>query len=149
VTTDAPKPRIARFTPKPRPELVRSLDQIMANLSSRQEQVLDARSAGRFAGTAPEPRPNSRSGHIPGSRNLPVDRLTDADSKTVKPPGHLRGLLVAAGIDPDAPVATTCGSGVTASALALALYLIGNRTAAVYDGSWSEWGARPDTPVET
>ena len=149
VTTEPATPRTATFTPKPRPELVRSLDQMRANLSSHREQVLDARSAGRFTGTAPEPRPNCRAGHIPGAYNLPVDRLVDADRKTVKSPGHLKGLMIAAGIDLDRPVVTSCGSGVTASALALGLYLLGKTDVPVYDGSWSEWGSRTDTPVET
>jgi thiosulfate/3-mercaptopyruvate sulfurtransferase len=148
VTADAPASRRASFTPRPRPELVRTLDQVRANLSSRAEQIVDARSAGRFTGSMPEPRPNCRSGHIPGALNLPVDRLVDPDRKTMKSIGHLKGLAIGAGIDLDRPIATSCGSGVTASTLALALYRLGRKDIPVYDGSWSEWGARNDTPVE-
>lgn len=149
ITTDVPAPRTARFTARPRPELVRTLDQMRANLSSHQEQVFDARSAGRFSGSMPEPRPNCRSGHIPGALNLPVDRLVDAGRKTMKSAGHLKGLVIGAGIDLDRPITTSCGSGVTASTLALALYLLGRKDVPVYDGSWSEWGSRDDTPIET
>jgi thiosulfate/3-mercaptopyruvate sulfurtransferase len=149
VATGVPAPRAASFTPRPRAALVRTLDQMRANLSFHAEQVFDARSAGRFSGTMPEPRPNCRPGHIPGAFNLPIDRLVDPDRKTMKSIGHLEGLVVAAGIDLDRPVTTSCGSGVTASTLALGLYLLGRKDVAVYDGSWSEWGSRTDTPVET
>lgn len=149
VTTAATPARAATFSPRPRPDLLRTLDQMRANLTSRSDQVLDARSAGRFAGTMPEPRPNCRSGHIPGARNLPVDQLVDPKRKTMKSAGHLKGLVIGAGIDLDRPIATSCGSGVTASTLALALYLIGRKDVPVYDGSWSEWGSRNDTPIES
>ena len=105
--------------------------------------------AGRFAGTDPEPRPGLRSGHIPGSRNLPVNRLIDPATGTLLSADALRRQYVEAGIDLARPVVTTCGSGVTASALAFGLHLLGHRDVAVYDGSWSEWGGRPDTPIET
>jgi thiosulfate/3-mercaptopyruvate sulfurtransferase len=141
----APKPR--RFSTRPRPELVRSLAQMRANLTTRREQVLDARSAGRFAGIEPEPRPGVRGGHIPGSRNLPYERLSDATGMML-PPAALRDAFDKAGVDLTGPVVTTCGSGVTASVLALGLYLIGHREVAVYDGSWAEWGSRSDTPIE-
>jgi thiosulfate/3-mercaptopyruvate sulfurtransferase len=134
------------FTARPRPELVRDLDAMRANLTSRGAQVLDARSAGRFAGTEPEPRAGLRGGHIPGSLNLPYETLYRADG-TLKPPDELAGAVGAAGVDLGRPVVTTCGSGVTASVLALALYLLGRQDVAVYDGSWSEWGGRTDTPV--
>jgi thiosulfate/3-mercaptopyruvate sulfurtransferase len=136
------------FTARLHPELVRDLEAMRANLAGGTTQVLDARSAGRFAGTEPEPRAGLRGGHIPGSLNLPYETLYRADG-TLKPPDELRAALTAAGVDLDRPVVTSCGSGVTASVLALALYLVGRRDVAVYDGSWSEWGARADTPVET
>ena len=119
-----------------------------SNLLSRREQVVDARPQGRFAGTAPEPRQGLRGGHIPGSLSLPHLELLAADG-TLLPEDQLRARFAAAGVDLGRPIATTCGSGVTASTLALALYQLGREDAAVYDGSWSEWGGRSDTPVET
>ena len=147
--TDRPIPeRIASFSPNPRPELVRRMDDILRNLESGAEQILDARSAARFAGTEPEPRPNCRPGHIPGSANLPFDHLVDPQSKTVLPANCLQGRFAKAGIDLDSPVVTTCGSGVTACVLALGLHLLGKEDVAIYDGSWSDWGTSSDTPVE-
>jgi len=147
VESGTPAPPGRAFEATPRPELVRDLDGMRANLASRAAQVLDARSAGRFAGTEPEPRAGLRGGHIPGSLNLPYDSLYRADG-TLESPEKLRAALQGAGVDLARPVVTTCGSGVTASVLALALYLVGRRDVAVYDGSWSEWGGRPDTPIE-
>ncbi|HEY3066372.1 MAG TPA: 3-mercaptopyruvate sulfurtransferase [Methylomirabilota bacterium] len=144
----SPTPSPRRFVATPRPELVRDLERMRANLADRREQVLDARSAGRFAATEPEPRAGLRGGHIPGSLNLPYDRLYAADA-TLLPPPALRHALESAGVDLKQPVVTTCGSGITASVLALALHVVGHRETAVYDGSWTEWGGRPDTPVET
>jgi len=141
----APSPR--RFIAKPRPELVRDLERMRANLTTRREQVLDARSAGRFAGTEPEPRAGLRGGHIPGSLNVPYERLYHADA-TLLPPADLRRAFETAGVDLERPIVTTCGSGITASVLALALHVVGHGDAAVYDGSWAEWGSRADTPVE-
>jgi thiosulfate/3-mercaptopyruvate sulfurtransferase len=141
-------PAHVAFTARLRPELVRDVEAMRANVARRTVQVLDARSAGRFAGTEPEPRAGLRGGHIPGSLSLPYETLYRPDG-TLKPPNELREAVTAAGVDLGRPVVTTCGSGVTASVLALALYLIGRRDVAVYDGSWSEWGSRSDTPVET
>jgi len=141
-----PVPRV--FQSVPRPELVRDLTAMRANIGSGAAQVLDARSAGRFAGTEPEPRAGLRGGHIPGSLNLPYETLARPDG-TLKSPADLQRAVTAAGVDLARPVVTTCGSGVTASVLALALYVLGRRDVAVYDGSWSEWGAHADTPVET
>ena len=110
-------------------------------------QILDARAAARFAGEAPEPRKGLRAGHIPGSRNLPFSELFDDDGQ-YRDEEAIRSLFDAAGIDTGAPVTTTCGSGVTACALAVGLALIGNENTIVYDGSWTEWGAG-DAPIET
>ena len=138
----------APFAARPRPELVRDLDQVAALADRPGAQILDARSAARFSGAAPEPRPGCRSGHIPGSVNLPFDALVDPGTGAMRPPDELRALFEGAGIDPGRPVVATCGSGVTACLLAFGLHLLGNDGAAVYDGSWSEWGARGDMPID-
>lgn len=136
-----------------RPNLVRRVDDLVDNLKQGPGAaftVLDARSRGRFEGTAPEPRAELRSGRIPGSRNLPYDQLTDPETGRVKPIEALQELYEAAGVRLGRDrVVTSCGSGVTACALAFGLHLLGEREAAVYDGSWSEWGTRDDTPIET
>jgi thiosulfate/3-mercaptopyruvate sulfurtransferase len=110
-------------------------------------QLADARAAGRFAGTAPEPRAGLRSGHIPGARNVPLTSLL-ADDGSFKPVADIRQAFVEGGIDPDRPVITSCGSGVTACGLALGLALAGNEQVFVYDGSWTEWGAS-EAPIST
>ena len=141
-------PREAHFTARQNSLLVRDLEQIRANLVSRREQVLDVRSAGRFAGTEPEPRAGLRSGHIPASLNLPYLDLIAPDG-TLLSPVELRRRIAASGVNIDRPIVTSCGSGVTASTAALALHQIGAPAVAVYDGSWTEWGGRSDTPIES
>ncbi|HJW40753.1 MAG TPA: 3-mercaptopyruvate sulfurtransferase [Rhizomicrobium sp.] len=148
VTAEIPHHPPANFTARLDRTRLRDKAAMLANLKTRREQVIDARSAGRFAGTAPEPREGLRGGHIPGSLSLPADQLMAKD-REVLPADELAAKFRAAGLDPARPVAASCGSGVTASALALGLHLIGWQDAAVYDGSWSEWGMPGDTPVET
>lgn len=137
------------FTPRFKPELVRGFDDVRANLESRREQVLDARGPGRFKGLEPEPRPGVRPGHIPGSLNLHYASLLDPGDYTLRPQAELAALFSDAGIDTGRPVICSCGSGITAAILALALGRIGAREVSLYDGSWSEWGARADAPIET
>ncbi|HEV8357553.1 MAG TPA: 3-mercaptopyruvate sulfurtransferase [Gemmatimonadales bacterium] len=137
----------AGFTGAFRAALVRSQADMLAILESGGFQILDARSRGRFRGEEPEPRPGLRGGHIPGSRNLPFDELVDAEGKLLCPDELRRGYR-AAGVDLARPVVTTCGSGVSACALALGLELLGHRHYAVYDGSWAEWGREGGPPVE-
>jgi len=128
---------------------VRSMQQMIDNVASKAEQVIDARAAERFEGRAPEPRPGIRSGHIPGSRNVPFDLVTDPATKQLKGAEALRAVFAEAGVPLDARIVTSCGSGVTACAVAFALHLIGHPGAAVYDGSWSEWGLPDGPPIAT
>jgi thiosulfate/3-mercaptopyruvate sulfurtransferase len=128
---------------------VRSKAQVVANLDSRKEQLIDARAANRFEGSVPEPRAGIRSGHIPGSRNLPYNVLFDAATGTMKPIDELRKAFTGTGLELDKPIVTTCGSGVSAAVLTLALYRLGVRGSALYDGSWSEWGQPDGPPVAT
>ena len=141
------QPRERHFTARQNNLLLRDLEQIRANITSQREQLLDVRAAGRFDGSAPEPRPGLRSGHVPGAVNLPYTDLI-AEDGCMRPAEDLEAAFAEAGIDLSRPIVTTCGSGVTAATVALALATIGRPDIAVYDGSWSEWGSREDTPVE-
>jgi thiosulfate/3-mercaptopyruvate sulfurtransferase len=146
--TTAPVIPRRRFTATFDPALVRDKAAIRANIEGNREQVVDARAVGRFEGTAEETWPGRRRGHIPSSRNLPFDRVTDPRTRQLKSADELRALFEEALVSLDRPIVASCGSGVTACALAFALHLIGHPGAAVYDGSWSEWGLPGDTPVE-
>ncbi|MCB2135625.1 MAG: 3-mercaptopyruvate sulfurtransferase [Rhodobacteraceae bacterium] len=126
--------------------LVKDVTQVAAASKLRDHEILDARSAERFAGTAPEPREGLRSGHIPNSRNVPFRNVLNADN-TMKSPEELAAVFAAAGVDLTKPAITTCGSGVTAAILSLALERLGKRDHALYDGSWSEWGMYGDLKV--
>lgn len=149
LSTDTVQIPDAAFKASFNPAMIRSLDDMRGNLDTAAEQVLDARSAGRFIGADPEPRPECRSGHIPGSYNLPFNTVIDPGTSTIRPAAELSASLAASGIDTARPVVTTCGSGITACVLALAMHLTGKEDVAIYDGSWTEWGSLTDTPVET
>lgn len=136
------------FTPRFTAGLVRNKDQVLHAITSGSEQLVDARPANRFTGEAPEPRPGLRGGHMPGARSVPSSRVIAPDG-TMLPADALAQVFEAAGVNLDRPIVTTCGSGVTASMLALALARLGRTRTAVYDGSWTEWGGLPDTPVAT
>ena len=142
-------PPPGKFTAKFDPSAIRSQAQVLGNIETRAEQLVDARPRGRFEGTAPEPRPESRSGHIPGSRNVPYAELFDAATGAMKPLDALREAFMAAGVELTRPIVTTCGSGVSALVLTLALYRLGVRGSALYDGSWSEWGLPDGPPIAT
>ena len=131
------------------PAKVRSKAQMVANLRSRVEQVVDAREAGRFTGEVPDFRPGVASGHIPGSTNIPYYELFNADG-TFKDLDGLRDTFRKAGVNLGKPIVTSCGGGVTAALLCFALHLLGKDDGvSLYDGSWSEWAVDPDTPKET
>jgi thiosulfate/3-mercaptopyruvate sulfurtransferase len=127
---------------------VRTKEQMLANVASGAEQVADARPAARFTGEERDPRPGMAPGHIPGSVSLPMSGLFNADG-TWKQGDDLRAAFTAAGIDLDKPLVATCGSGMTASAIAFGAHLLGKDDVAVYDGSWAEWGSDPATPKAT
>ena len=149
-TAAVAKPAPAAFKAHFRPRLVRSRAEMLATIEGAGgEQIVDVRTAGRFHGTEPEPRAGMRSGHMPGALNLPYGKLLAPADKTFLPADGLRAAFAEGGLDLNRPVASSCGSGVTACILALGLHLVGKTDVAVYDGSWSEWGGRADTPIET
>jgi len=147
VTAEPPMPRERHFTARFNTTMVRDLDQVRRALEKESAQVVDARPENRFSGAEPEPRPGLRSGHMPGSVNLPYSALVGAESGTMKSAEALRAAFEDAGVDLARPVVTSCGSGITACLVALGLDLLGHRDVAVFDGSWVEWGSRDDTPV--
>jgi thiosulfate/3-mercaptopyruvate sulfurtransferase len=127
---------------------VRTLEQMMANIDSKAEQVIDARSPARFTGEEPDPRPSTHAGHIPGSKNLHYATLFNDDG-TWKQGDALKAAFEQAGVDPSQPMAATCGSGITAATLVFGASLLGNTKVGLYDGSWSEWGRERATPKAT
>lgn len=139
-----PAPYMTRF----RPELVKSFEQVGQILADKSAQVLDARGASRFSGEAPEPRAGLRSGHMPGARNTPFTDLLDTNG-TMKPVAELEKTFIESGVKVSDPIVTSCGSGVTAAVVALALARMGHWDTAIYDGSWTEWGGRADADVVT
>jgi thiosulfate/3-mercaptopyruvate sulfurtransferase len=149
VESGEPRPRERHFTARKNSFLVRDRDQVQRAAEGGREQILDARSRGRFNGTEAEPRQGLRSGHMPTALNQPFLELYDRDSKTMKSAGELIALYKEAGVDFKQPLITSCGSGVTACNLALGLFLLGKEDVAVYDGSWTEWGSLDDTPITT
>ena len=142
-------PPQSTFTAPVASSSVRTKADILANIASSREAVIDARSSGRFDGSEPESWPGRRRGHIPGGLNLPFDLLTDPATGLLRPASEIRALFAEAGLDLAAPTVASCGSGVTACALVFGLHLIGKDDVAVYDGSWAEWGLPGDTPVTT
>ena len=144
-----PQPRERHFTARLDHSQIRDKTQMLANLAGKRDQVVDARPADRFHAREPEVWPGRRSGHIPGSHNLPYVELLNATDKTLLPAEQISARFRGAGIDLARPVVASCGSGVTAAVLALGLHLIGHRDVAVYDGSWAEWGLPGETPVES
>jgi thiosulfate/3-mercaptopyruvate sulfurtransferase len=149
IETGEPPPAVpAIFEPSFRARRLRGLGDMLDNLRSGAELVLDARPAGRFDGSMPEPRPGLPSGHIPGARSLPASELLQG-GRHMLPPDFLRARFAGVGVDGTRPVITSCGTGVTAAILTLGLHLAGLPEGALYDGAWTEWAGRPETPKVT
>ena len=143
-------PSERHFTARTNSLMVRDREQVLANLKSGRELLVDARSRGRFEGRDPEPRPGFGHRPIPGSRNLPFTELLDRETQTLLPPARLKERFAAAGVDMKRPVIASCGSGITAAVLALGLHVAGHKDVSVYDGSWAEWGdPERDMPIAT
>ena len=147
VTSDLPEPAPATFHARFDPSRVTTLDGMRKIVAEGRIQIADARSPGRFAGADPEPRAGLRGGHMPGARNMPAGQLTE--NGRLKPVADLKAALEGAGIDLSRPVVTSCGSGITAAIITLSLASLGHADNTLYDGSWTEWGGRSDTPVVT
>jgi len=148
ITDEPVRPQPRHFTARVNTVLVRDYAHVRANVEQGREQFIDTRSAGRFAGSEPEPRPGVPSGHAPGSLNLPYTAFLNRD-KTMVSAEAIRAAVDKAGIDLEKPMFTSCGSGVTACVVSLGLYLIGKTDVPVFDGSWTEWASRPESTIET
>lgn len=145
--TDLPEPEPATFRTRFDPTAVTGFEEMRGIVSTGAKQVADARGAGRFTGEEAEPRAGMRSGHMPGARSTPVTAFSEGGR--LKDLAGLKAVFDAAGVDLSKPVVTSCGSGVTAAVITLALHSLGHEDNTLYDGSWSEWGGRDDTPVVT
>ena len=147
MTAAASTPKLASFTAKLDRAVIATIETVAQNLESNAVQVVDARPALRFKGAAPEPRPGVRAGHMPGSINLPFDKLVE--NGALKSAEDIQAALINAGIDPTKPAICSCGSGVSAAIIALALTKAGAPVASIYDGSWAEWGSREEYKIAT
>lgn len=143
-----PVPKMRHFTPRLNWLLLRNADQVAQASATSGELIVDARAGARFRGEAEEPRPGLRRGHIPGAVNLPFNRVLNSDG-TLRSADEIRERFQTAGVDLSRPIATSCGSGITAAVLNLALHQLGHPAHALYDGSWSEWGGDESRPIET